>query len=204
MGSTRDFITATLADAIAPSFRRPVEDIIYETLDRRQIPTRTDFKELRDIINTLRSQGSGATNGIKKLKDGLDEIEENFCEMETKIVDLTDAVSQLSVGLQEALSKINAIDNNSKGTKSRKSAAPKSKEVHEECKVSDCNSPQRAWDFCAPHYAKWRRGTLDGFVNYNGNVIVGENMIPLIEHKGKAFTIKDNSILIEGEVIATL
>ena len=71
MGSARDFIAATVADAIAPSFRRPVEDIIYETLDRRQIPTRTDFKELRDITNTLRSQTTGATNGIKKLKEGL-------------------------------------------------------------------------------------------------------------------------------------
>ena len=67
MGVTKDFITATIADALTPTFRRPVEDLIYETLDRRQIPTRTDFKEIRDIVNSLRGQVSGATNGLQQL-----------------------------------------------------------------------------------------------------------------------------------------
>ena len=30
MGSTLDFLGATIADALSPRFRRPVEDIIYE------------------------------------------------------------------------------------------------------------------------------------------------------------------------------
>ena len=95
MGSARDFISATLADAIAPTFKRPVEDIIYETLDRRQIPTRTDFKELRDLINNLRSQTTGSTNGIKKLKEGLDDLEESYCDIETTVIDLSSTVDRL-------------------------------------------------------------------------------------------------------------
>ena len=47
---------------LAPTLRRPVEDIIYETLDKRQVPTRTDFKELRDLVNLLRDK-SGSTQG---------------------------------------------------------------------------------------------------------------------------------------------
>ena len=78
MGSTLDFIGATLADALSPQFRRPVEDIIYETIDRKQIPTRTDFTELRNTINSLRSQSTGAQKGIEKLKNGLDDIEESI------------------------------------------------------------------------------------------------------------------------------
>jgi chromosome segregation ATPase len=88
MGSTRDFLTATVADALAPSFKRPVEDIIYETLDRRQTPSRTDFKELRDGLNSVNAQNSGFGNGIKKLKEGLDDLEESFHDLETQLVDL--------------------------------------------------------------------------------------------------------------------
>ena len=46
MSAFRDFVAASLADIATPGLRRPVEDIIYETLDRRQIPSRTDFHEI--------------------------------------------------------------------------------------------------------------------------------------------------------------
>ena len=68
MGVTRDFVAATIADALLPTFRRSIEDIIYEALDRRQIPTRTDFKELRDLANTLRGQVNGAVQNCAVLQ----------------------------------------------------------------------------------------------------------------------------------------
>jgi chromosome segregation ATPase len=82
MGSTADFISATLADTLLPFFRRPVEDVILETLDQRQIPNRTDFKELRDLVNSLRGQLGGATAGIKKVADTLEELEDRLQELD--------------------------------------------------------------------------------------------------------------------------
>ena len=61
MGSTKDFVAATVADAMLPWFRRPVEDVIYETIESD--PNRTDFKEIRDLVNNLRGQMTGATGG---------------------------------------------------------------------------------------------------------------------------------------------
>jgi hypothetical protein len=206
MGSSRDFITATIADAIAPSFKRPVEDIIYETLDRRQIPTRTDFKELRDIINNLRSQTTGSTNGIKKLKEGLDDIEESFCGLETNLVDLTNAVENMKLqnqflkdSLSEILHRIGLLE---KGSPPKTINVSKNSPGQEECRVGDCNSPQRAWGFCAPHYAKWRRGTLLGFVPYDGNVNCNEAIVALTDYKGLAFQIKENEVWIEGKCVS--
>ncbi len=85
MSSTTDFIAATLADALLPFFRRPVEDVIIETLDERQIPNRTDFKELRDLVNSLRGQLTGATGGVKKLADQLEELEDRIDELDEKL-----------------------------------------------------------------------------------------------------------------------
>lgn len=82
MGSTADFISATLADTLLPFFRRPVEDVILETLDQRQVPNRTDFKELRDLVNSLRGQLGGATAGIKKVADTLEELEDRLQELD--------------------------------------------------------------------------------------------------------------------------
>ena len=69
MSSARDFFTSSFADALLPSLKRSLEDVVYETLDQRQVPTRTDFKELRDQLNGLRGQLTGATAGVKKLAD---------------------------------------------------------------------------------------------------------------------------------------
>lgn len=85
MGSTRDFIAATLSDAALPALRRPVEDVIYETLDKRQIPNRTDFKELRDLVNSLRGQLTGATGGVRKLAERIDELEDRVAELEDEL-----------------------------------------------------------------------------------------------------------------------
>ena len=85
MGATRDFVAATVADALLPTFRRPVEDIIYETLDRRQVPTRTDFKEMRDLVNSLRGQASGTASGVRKLAERSEDIEETLDQIEARL-----------------------------------------------------------------------------------------------------------------------
>ena len=88
MGSTKDFVAATVADAMLPWVRRPVEDVIYETIDRRQIPTRTDFKEIRDLVNNLRGQMTGATGGVKRLAESTEDLEERLDDLEDKLAAL--------------------------------------------------------------------------------------------------------------------
>mgnify|MGYP001501350081 CR=1 FL=1 len=82
MGTTRDFITSGVADMLLPLLRRSMEDSVYETLDARQIPTRTDFKEVRDLVNSLRGQVSGTTNAIERLVARIEELEERLERLE--------------------------------------------------------------------------------------------------------------------------
>ncbi len=82
MGTTRDFFVSSIGDILLPMFRRSMEDAVYETLDTRQIPTRTDFKEVRDLVNNLRGQVSGTTNGIERIMARIDQLEEKLDELE--------------------------------------------------------------------------------------------------------------------------
>ena len=216
MGATRDFVSATLADAFLPAFRRPVEDIIYETLDRRQIPTRTDFKEMRDLLNTLRGQVSGATNGVKKLvdrltgtEDRLDELEDRLDALDARLTKL-EAASPAAVqpaGITEAQleARLAALTESLKSVPApapqRASIAP-TPARREKCKVSDCDDPGRARGFCARHYQKWRRGTLPGFVSLDGEVTVGGETIKLEGVSGEAYTTDGGKILVNGSVVA--
>lgn len=98
MSSTRDFVAATLADATLPLLRRPVEDLIYETLDTRQIPSRTDFKELRDLVNNLRGQLGGVTGGIKRLADQAEALDEQVQLAEGRLDGLSEQLEALASG----------------------------------------------------------------------------------------------------------
>lgn len=85
MSSSRDFLAATVADAALPLLRRPVEDLIYETLDARQVPSRTDFKELRDLVNNLRGQLVGATGGVRRLVEQAEGVVERVSVLEDSL-----------------------------------------------------------------------------------------------------------------------
>ena len=85
MGTTRDFIASGMADLLLPLLRRSMEDSVYETLDNRQIPTRTDFKEVRDLVNSLRGHVSGTTNAIERIMARIDELEDRLNDLEAEI-----------------------------------------------------------------------------------------------------------------------
>lgn len=85
MGTTRDFLASGLADTLLPLLRRSMEDTVYETLDDRQVPTRTDFKEVRDLVNALRGQVGGATKGIERIVGKLDQLEARIAKLEAAV-----------------------------------------------------------------------------------------------------------------------
>lgn len=264
MGSARDFLSSSVADAILPALRRPFEDVVYETLDNRQVPTRTDFKELRDQVNSLRGQITGATGGAgrvaeqvealeerldalsaridalsggldaainaqidrridkvteqvaKRLGARLDRLETHLSEAwlnarllrsredlvaelgpridaraERALVDarLKDLLGQLNaaVAANAALAaRVEALERAPQATAPAEAAAPEAAapEAAPEaapapaasaepapapeadragCKVPGCEDPIRSKGFCARHYQKWRRGSLEGF-----------------------------------------
>ena len=218
MGSTRDFLTATFADALAPSFKRPVEDIIYETLDRRQTPSRTDFKEVRDSLNSLGSQNSGFGNGIKRLKEGLDDLEESVHDLETQLIDLDSSYktqqadnAKLKDTLNVLMEKVLLLESKQSksavvsSVKTETPAKKTSSKVNKICKIDGCDGSQRASGFCGPHYGRWRRGTLEGFINYEGKITLNDKEVLVgKKYRGQEFFIKDSQVLIDNASVLTL
>lgn len=75
MGSTGDFVRSTISDALLPFARQLLEDVVMEVVNDRQIPSRGDFKELRDLANQLRGQVSAANNANKALRERVEALE---------------------------------------------------------------------------------------------------------------------------------
>jgi hypothetical protein len=56
MGTARDLLVSSLVDSLLPYLERALEDVVYEVLDRRRVPTRTDLDELDRRNAALKSQ----------------------------------------------------------------------------------------------------------------------------------------------------
>ena len=75
MGSLREFVGSYASDLMLPAFRNTLEDVVYEVLNEREVPNRTQFAEVRDLVNNLRGPVSSATSAIKKLEKRVAELE---------------------------------------------------------------------------------------------------------------------------------
>jgi hypothetical protein len=142
MSMSKDFVASAVADAILPLFRRSMEDVVYETLDDRAVPTRADFKDLRDLVDNLRGQVSGTTNGVRRLAERGSATTANFQAIEDRLAAIEARLESLATG----------------GTAE---APPKSQTLL--CKVESCDEKYRSKGFCARHYQQWRRGRLKAF-----------------------------------------
>lgn len=75
MGLTREFVLSTVSDALLPRLKPLLEDVVLELLGDRQVPTRTEFQELRDLANNLRGQVSGSTAATTRLRGQVEALE---------------------------------------------------------------------------------------------------------------------------------
>jgi len=66
-----------------PVVRQTLEDVVMEVLSERQVPTRTDFHELRDLVNSMRSSVSSTANAMKTIDTKLVELEARIQALES-------------------------------------------------------------------------------------------------------------------------
>ena len=89
MGSLRDFAASMSSDLMLPFFRTTLEDLVYDILNEREIPNRTQFAEVRDLVNGLRGPVSSATSSLKKLESRLSAIEAQVEQQEKMLKKLS-------------------------------------------------------------------------------------------------------------------
>ena len=76
MGTLKDFATGMTSDLMLPLFKTTLVDVVFDILNEREIPNRTQFGEIRDLVNSLRGPVSSATSSLKKLESRVAALEE--------------------------------------------------------------------------------------------------------------------------------
>lgn len=153
MSGIGEFVLGGMAGRLVPALQTPVEDIIYEVLDQRGMPTRAEVRDLKNRLEKLEGTITDLTTAIEGLRKELVAGQAAI-----------DAARAVAGSAPSAASAVGSMDDRSAslGDSSARS-----------CKVGDCDGPLRARGFCAKHYQQWKRGNLEGVVSPDGTTVDG-------------------------------
>jgi len=141
VGGIISFVTGGVADRLFPILQTPVEDIVYEVLDARELPSRQKVRELRNKVDSLEKT-------IADLVAALESMKAEVADLAAREPAPAPAPKQKAAGRPKP--------------KAKPAAGKKL------CKVPDCGGAIRAKGFCGKHYQKFKRNTLGGFVGADG------------------------------------
>ncbi len=66
------FVVGGMAERLIPVLQTPVEDIIYEVLDQKGLPTRSEVRDLRNKLDRLEKTIGDLTSSLDGLKADVD------------------------------------------------------------------------------------------------------------------------------------
>lgn len=159
-------ILGPLAERLVPVLQTPVEDIIYEVLDQKGLPTRAEVRDLRNKLDRLEKTLEDLSGTLEKLKSTVDDASERAAAAEERAAK-AEAAPATTAKADKA-----GKDAAAKEAKAEPSApvkaAPKKSIGSKVCKVDDCNKSVRAKGLCGAHYQRFKRGTLVGWVGADG------------------------------------
>ncbi len=82
MGSLRSLVFGGVAERLVPVLHTPVEDIIYEVLDQKGLPSRSEVRDLKNKLERLESSVGEMTEALEGIRGQMTEI--NKAALEAK------------------------------------------------------------------------------------------------------------------------
>jgi len=154
MSTISNFMLANLAERLTPLLQTPVEDIVYEILDRKGLPTRSEIRDLKNRLERIDEE-------VKKLNEQLEKLREAAAKPAAPVAKAKPAKKAAAKPAKKEKPKAADKPARRRGRPPRQGPPPI-------CNVDGCDLPVRSKGFCAKHYQSWRRGRLQGFVDPNG------------------------------------
>jgi len=77
MGVIRSYIFSSLNDGVIPHLREPVEDVFDKVVKQKGLPTRQDFRDLRNRIDMLDFSTREATRLLNEVRGSVKKLAED-------------------------------------------------------------------------------------------------------------------------------
>ena len=166
MGGMLNLVLGGVADRLVPVMQTPVEDIIYEVLDQKGLPTRSEVRDLRNKLDRLEKTIGDLSGAIEGLRS---DVEQASAAAERARA----AAAVEEAPAAKAAPKKAAPKKAAPKKAAAKKAAPRKvvvkKAAAKVCAYPGCDGKVRAKGYCGKHYMQFKRGRLLGVVGADGS-----------------------------------
>jgi hypothetical protein len=183
----------------------PIQEAIEGAFRERDLPSRAD---LDAVYRALRQKDSL----IQELSDKMRALEEKLALM---TLEQAEAMRDLTASLDGLGGRLEALERDEEPCTSHteetapillrfeveapqevEADPPVAEATPTTCSVPGCTLPYRSRGFCSPHYQRWRRGTLEGFVPLTGLVGDGDHMLQIDKNlAGRPYTLGGGNVV---------
>ena len=167
---------------------------------------------IRDHDLASAAEVDSLRRSLRELEGRADQLQAKLGTAEGEVAELRDALAKADRQLTEAQGALGtataslealAADAHSHETAAAPAAAAKATPVPEAptspegCQVPGCTNAHRSKGFCSPHYQRWRRGTLPGYVSTDGSAVVGSRTRKVGKKlAGKPYQVEDGKVVV--------
>jgi hypothetical protein len=190
----RSTLSSLLSAPVAAALEARVRQLVDAALDARDLADPAAVRDVsieveraRRTTDEVRTELARVREALSSLGDAADtdDLALRVAALATQDDALTGAIEHLQARVQalgdlaaELRRAVEAVEVRAGVAPSAAPPAPVAAEVRVEaatergCKVPGCTAEHRARGFCGRHYQMWKRGTLPGFVNADGTVLL--------------------------------
>ena len=170
MGGMLNLVLGGVADRLVPVMQTPVEDIIYEVLDQKGLPTRSEVRDLRNKLDRLEKTIGDLSGAIEGLRS---DVEQASAAAERARAAAVEEAPVAKASVKKAAPKKAASKKAAPKKAAAKKAAPRKvvvkKSAAKVCSYPGCDAKVRAKGYCGKHYMQFKRGRLLGVVGADGS-----------------------------------
>jgi TolA-binding protein len=160
---------------------------------------------IRDHDLASAAEVDSLRRSLRELEGRADELQEKLGGAEGEVAELREALTKAHQQLDESRqaldtpkASLTALEGAAHSHSDAPAAAPPPPADAEGCQVPGCPNKHRSKGFCSPHYQRWRRGTLPGYVLTDGSVeFDGKKRKLGKKHAGRPFEIVDGKPVVQ-------
>lgn len=95
MGTLRSLVFGGVAERLVPVLHTPVEDIIYEVLDQKGLPSRSEVRDLRNKLERLETSVGEMTAALEGIRGQMTQVSEAASKARASVPICTTAVEKI-------------------------------------------------------------------------------------------------------------
>lgn len=178
------------------SVRTLVNDLIRD----HDLASAAEVDTLRRSLRQLEGRADDLRTALDAAQAELAELRGALKQADSQLDEARSALDAANASLAQLEANAHAHQPVATEPEPEPSPAPAPSDDPEGCQVPGCTNKHRSKGFCSPHYQRWRRGTMPGYVLTDGAVTVGEKTRKVGKKlAGRPYTVEGDKVVIDGK-----